>query len=332
MLQWLKPKHCSILAMELNSTSVKFLEVSYLGTKPCLLAYGVVPMPAGAIESHLIKDSFAVVNCIKQIFKTHSFSNKAVLLALPDSAIISKIIKISANLKHSEREAVVRLEAANFLSYPLDEINLDFEILDYCRQEPNMLEVLIVATRKENIDQRITLLKEAGLRANVIEPETQALERIFSYFPNAEDAYHLNKVITLIIVSTSLIKFFIFQSDKLIFSAEESTAAEFIADAEKDNSCSFIELMHVKINRLLQLFFSSPAQQKIDQFYLAGEMPNLIALAQMIEEQIVVPTSVFNPFHSLELSIELKNDKQLAILAPSFVLVAGLALRKGKII
>ncbi len=94
----------------------------------------------------MLKDIGAVAASIKKLIDRTRMSTKEVALAVPDSTVISKIVQINAGLSDKEIEELVVVEADKYIPYPIDEINLDFEVLGHSAKNANMLDVLIVAS------------------------------------------------------------------------------------------------------------------------------------------------------------------------------------------
>jgi type IV pilus assembly protein PilM len=177
VLKLLKPKHRSILGIDISSSAVKILEISGSGEDICVEGYGREEIPASALEGNMIKDVDVVANCIKKLVERLRFTSKNVALAVPDSAVISKVVQINEGLTDLEMEELVVIEADKYIPYPIDEINLDFEVLGHSAKSSSLLDVLIVASRAENVNTRVEAAHRAGLEPKIVDVESYAVER-----------------------------------------------------------------------------------------------------------------------------------------------------------
>ena len=129
MLNLFKSQHRSILGIDISPTSVKILEISKTGDQYCVEGYARAMLPESAMEGDVIKDADAVANTIKNLVFTAELTCKQVACAVPESTAISKIIQINDGLSDQEIEELVIVEADKYIPYPIDEINIDFNVI-----------------------------------------------------------------------------------------------------------------------------------------------------------------------------------------------------------
>ena len=94
-----------------------------------------------------------------------SFDNFGDAVAVSGSAVITKVISLPASLSDSEMESQIQLEADQYIPYPLEEVNIDFEVQGASEKNPELVDVLLAASRSENVDDRVAALEAAYLRA-----------------------------------------------------------------------------------------------------------------------------------------------------------------------
>ena len=131
MLKLVKPKNPGVLGIDISSSSVKILEISGSGPNLCVEQFGRGALPAHALDGHVIKDIAAVSHCIKKICDQAHFTSKQVVLAVPDSTAISKVMQVDKGLTETVIEELVFIEADKYISSSINEINLDFEDTRY---------------------------------------------------------------------------------------------------------------------------------------------------------------------------------------------------------
>ncbi|VEB36361.1 Tfp pilus assembly protein, ATPase PilM [Legionella cherrii] len=351
LLKLFQPKHRSILGIDITSTSVKVLEIS--GQEGALVVenYGREVLPSNAMDGNTIKDIDVVSRCIKKVIDRLHTSCKQVALAVPDAAIISKVIQINEGLNDEEMEELIVTEADKYIPYPIDEINLDFEILGQSEKNPHMLDVLIVASRAENVNQRVETAVRAGLDAIVIDVESYAVERAAQQIAKDLPASGQDKTIAIIDVGASYTHLFVLQGMKLVYSREEkfggkqliesiaehykmtleqATLAkengELPEDYEKEVLEPFKEDILLQIKRTLQFFYSTSQDGDVDHILLAGGLAKLPGLVSLVQERLGMSTTIANPFSYMTpgkmMNLDAVNND-----APSLMVACGLALR-----
>jgi type IV pilus assembly protein PilM len=351
VLKLFSPRHRSILGIDISSSAVKILEISGTGDRLCVEGYGREALPPNALDGNVIKDIQAVANCIKTLFDKSRLTCKHVALAVPDSAVISKTVQINDGLNDMELEELVVIEADKYIPYPIDEINLDFEILGHSAKNSAMLDILIVASRAENVNSRIEAISLAGLEAKVVDVESYAVERAAQLLTRDLPAGGQDKIVAIIDIGANYTHLFVLNGMKLIFSREEkfggieltTAIAEYYkmsleqafraqnegalpADYATEVLEPFKEMILLQIKRTLQFFYSTSQHGFVDHIVLAGGVANQPGLSLLIQEALGVTTSIANPLSSMAFSKKVNLDV-INNDAPALMVACGLALR-----
>lgn len=351
MLKLFKHRHSSILGIDISSTSVKALEISFDGDKYTVEGYGSIALPESVMEGSIIKDIDAVAMSIRKLLLTTHLTCKQAALAVPDSTAISKVIQISEGLKEEEIEELVVMEADKYIPYPIDEINIDFDILGPSSKNSAMLDVMLVASRSENVNNRIDTISRAGLEAKIVDVESYAVERASQLLATELPNGGANKIIAIIDIGAVYTRFFVLHGLKIIFSREEEFGGKQLIDSimqryqmkeedaliameqgklpedyENDVLRPFNESILLQVKRALQFFFSTSHHTFVDYIMLAGGVAKQPGIAQLFQEHINIPTSVANPFVNMNLSKKV-NREQITKDSPGLLVACGLALR-----
>lgn len=351
MLKLFKPKQRSLLGIDISSSSIKILEISGSGDALCVEGYGREVLPSNALDGNLIKDIEAVADCIKKLFVKSKLTSKQVALAVPDSAVISKIVQINDGLNDEEMEELVVIEADKYIPYPIDEINLDFEILGHSAKNSAMLDILIVASRAENVNSRVEAVTRAGLEPKVVDVESYAVERAAQQLAKELPADGQDKIVAIIDIGARFSHLFVLHGMKLIFSREEKFGGMQLTDAIADQYnmtheqaiegriqgtlpadydtlvlAPFKEMLLLQIKRTLQFFYSTSQHGFVDHILLAGGLARQSGLDILIQEQLGVTTTVANPLANMSFS-KTVNVESVNNDAPSLMVACGLALR-----
>lgn len=345
------PKHCSILGIDITSASVKILEISGNAKALCVENYGREVLPPYALDGTVIKDVDVIASSIRTLFNRLQTNCKQVVLAVPDAAIISKIVHINAGLSDEDMEELVVIEADKYIPYPIDEINLDFEVLGHSEKNRSLLEVLLVASRAENVNSRVEAVTRAGLDVLVVDVESFAVARAAQQLAKELPAAGQNKTIAIIDIGVNYTNLFVLHGMKLIYSRDENfggmqlveaisrhyqmTIEQAIlakeqgtlpADYEAQVLAPFKENILVQIKRTLHFFYSTSQEDEVDHILLAGGLARLPGLVGLIQEQLGVATTVANPFSNMSFGTNTPLDF-LNHDAPSLMVACGLALR-----
>lgn len=173
-------KASTMLGVDISTTAVKILQLSPSGNKYKVENYIIRPLPANSVVEKNISDIDAVGECIAKAVSILKPSLKDAAVAVAGSAAITKTIEMNAALSDAEMENQIVVEADQYIPYPLDEVSIDFERQKLSERSPEMVEVLLAACRRENVDARVTALELGGLNAKVVDIEAYAIERAFT--------------------------------------------------------------------------------------------------------------------------------------------------------
>ncbi|KTD24795.1 type IV pilus assembly protein PilM [Legionella lansingensis] len=342
MFKRFKPLDHSIIGIDITPLSIKVVEISKTSDHFVVDNINSEPLPANALVDNQIKDQDAITACVKKLIHGTSLRGKtAAVLAIPNSAIITKVIQVSSKVPEREMEESVFLEASKYFSYPINEINLDFIIQGPSDTHAHQLDVLVIACRAENINGRVEAISRAGLVVKVVEMESNSLERIIPWL--CHSTLNQTQRIAVINVNRFSATLHVIDTGKTSFTHEEIFAANpWVKRFEQDHETLDSAFIHNKIQheldkislssdlilrhlkRMLQ-FFSSTTAHRLDHIFLAGEIFDLPHLAQCLQETIRTPTTVANPFRRMKFSIPPCPTKMAK--AASFILACGLALR-----
>jgi type IV pilus assembly protein PilM len=351
MLKLLKPNVHSVLGLDISSTSVKAIELSGKDDNRCIEGFGSELLPPNVVEGHTIKDIDAVAHSIKQLVSRSHLKSKFVTLAVPDSAVISKILQVNDDLNETEIEEFIIMEADKYIPYPIEEISIDFEILGRSLKSSTMLDVLIVASRSENVSSRVEAVTKAGLQVKIVDVESFAIERAIQLLAKDLPAQGEDKVIAVIDIRDEFANLYVLHRMKIIYTRQDEfggkqlieeiaqqygvTNAEALQMKAQDKLPEdyvekvlnpFIEVLLLHVKRSLQFFFSTSHHGFVDHILLAGVVARLPDLAQLIERSTKIPTSIANPTSHLRLSSRV-NTTRIFNEAPSLLIACGLALR-----
>ncbi len=352
-LPFFSSKTPPLLGLDIGSSSVKIVELTDAGGGTLRLErYAIEPIPRGAVVDGNIDKIEVVAEAVKRAWRRTGTRVKNVAMALPASAVITKRIALPANLREEEMEMQVESEANQYIPFALDEVSLDFQVLGAIPNAPDDVEVLIAASRKEKVEDRMAVAQSSGLNPVVVDVESfaarAALARLVGQLPNQGEGL----VIAVFYVGANTTGVTVLLDGEAIYEREQPFGGQQLtgdisraygisvedaeqkkrngdlpANFEADVLKPFIDSTTTEITRALQFFFTSTPYTRVDQIMLAGGSSVLTGLPEALMERAQVPTSVISPFKGMELAANLR-ERQLRLDAPALLTPCGLAMRR----
>ena len=346
-----KKKSTPLLGIDISASAIKLLELSESGGKYRIESYAVEPLPANSVVEKNIADADAVGEAIGRAVKKSGSRTKYGAAAVSGSAVITKVITMSAGLSDEDMESQIQLEADQYIPFPLEEVSMDFEILGPTEGNEEQVDVLLAASRSENVDLRIAALEVGGLEAKVVDVEAFALENAVAMMARELFGGGQGQVIAVADVGSAATTFSVLENLKIVYSREQAFGgAQLTEDIQRRYGLSyeeaglakrqgglpdnygpevlepFKESMAQQISRAQQFFFSSSSIKQIDHLILAGGCASIEGISEIVETAVGIPTVIANPFANMSLASRvpaqaLNND------APSLMVSCGLALR-----
>lgn len=346
-----KKKSTQLLGIDISASAIKLLELSESGGKYRIESYAVEPLPANSVVEKNIADADAVGEAIGRAVKKSGSRTKYGAAAVSGSAVITKVITMSAGLSDEDMESQIQLEADQYIPFPLEEVSMDFEILGPTEGNEEQVDVLLAASRSENVDLRIAALEVGGLEAKVVDVEAFALENAVAMMARELFGGGAGQIIAVADVGSAATTFSVLENLKIVYSREQAFGgAQLTEDIQRRYGLSyeeaglakkqgglpdnygpevlepFKESMAQQISRAQQFFFSSSSIAQIDHLILAGGCASIEGISEIIETAVGIPTVIANPFANMSLASRvpaqaLNND------APSLMVSCGLALR-----
>ncbi len=348
-------KKPQLLGLDISSTAVKLLELSQqsgrAGSRYRVESYAVEPLTPNAVVEKNIADVEEVGKAIKNVIRKAGTRTKQVAVAVSGSAVITKIISMPASLGDSEMEAQIQLEADQYIPYPLEEVNIDFEIQGPSEKNPEMVDVLLAASRSENVDDRVAALEIAGLECEIVDVEAYAMENacamLVDQWPQGGD----EQTVAVADIGATTTTLNVLHQNKIIYTREQNFGGKQLTEEIQrryglsmeeagmakrqgglpDNYIPevldpFREAMVQQVNRAIQFFFSASAYNNVDLVVLAGGSSSIPGFDELIQERLGVDAIVANPFANMSVGTRVK-PQAVSNDAPALMIACGLALR-----
>ena len=343
-------KKVSSVGIDITSTAVRLLELSKVDNRLCVEAYSVFSLPSGVVDERTIVKMGEVGTAIQSAIHSSGIRLNRVITAVPSSSIINKVISMPSGLTDDQMETLIALDADQHIPYAIEEVAFDFEVLGQTPGRQDRVDVLLVACRRESVDQCLEVLELAGLVPKVVDIEIYALERAYELVrPTAGlDVAATAALINIGAFTTTIsvlnrganvyadVQFLGGKqlTDNIVSrygvdrpEAERLLSQRRLREYEEEELCApFAEAIAQQVDRSLQFFYSSSAFHSVDHIFLGGDAVLLSRIAPMVESRTSVPASVANPFVNMSISPSV-NAVALNADAPGMMVAAGLALR-----
>jgi len=350
ILGFLERKSKPVLGLDISSTSVKLLELSRQGDRYRVESYAVKALPPNAVVEKNINEVDAVGEAIRASVQHSKSKTKDAAVAVAGSAVITKVIEMPGGLSDDALETQISLEADQYIPYPLEEVAIDFEVQGESTSNPEQVDVLLAACRRENVDLRVTALEQGGLVPKVVDVEAYTMERAFGLiaeqFEEQED-----QVVAIVDIGATMTTLSVLVGGKTVYMREQLFGGKQLTEeiqrryglsmeeaglAKKQGGLPddydsevlepFKDVVIQQVTRSLQFFFSSSQYNDVDHIILAGGVASLEGLSELIESKLGTQATVANPFLNMSVSSRV-NATALANDAPSLMIATGLAMR-----
>ena len=347
------PKAPPLFGLDISSSSVKMLEIAEAGKGAYRVErYVIEPLPRDATVDGNISNLESVVEAVKRGYKRLGTRSKHVAMAVPTGAVITKKIIVPASLRENELEVQVESEANQYIPFALEEVNLDFQVVGPSPTSPDEQEVMIAATRKEKVEDRVAVAESAGLKAMVMDIEAFAQQSALGLVVKQLPSGGKDMNVAIVDVGANVMNVSVMRNEQSIYTREQAFGGNQLTqdivarygmsadeaenakrsgglpdDFETEVLRPFMENLSMEVQRALQFFFTSTQYHSVEQILLAGGSAVIPGMDEVVHTRTQVPTMVANPFASMQASPRIQL-KKLMVDAPSLIVACGLAMRR----
>jgi type IV pilus assembly protein PilM len=345
------PKAESILGVDIASTSVKIVELSGRNADSVELSgYVIEPLPREAITDGNIVNVEMVAEAVRRARRKLGSRTKNAATCLPSGMVFSKKVPKPSDLSDDDLEFQIEADANQYVPFPLDEVNIDYQVLGPAKGVEGEVEVLLSAARKEKIEERVASIEASGLRAKVVDVDSYALQAAYAYLAAQLPRQGSGQNIAVFDIGAATTRLYVMHEGEMVFSressfggnqltqdiqrafnmtSEEAEAAKIEgglpSNYEGDVLKPYIDTLAIELSRALQFFFTSTSSQQIDHVFLGGGVSRIAGLAEAVARRTNVHTTIANPFAGMPAG---KAAKGATKDAPALLTACGLAMRR----
>jgi len=341
-----------LIGLDITTSSVKLIELLDTGRGYRVESFAAEPTPPNAINDKAIVDAEAVGEAVRRAVKRSGTKAREAAVAISGDAAITKVIQMPKNLGDADLEGQVELQADQYIPFPMEEVSFDYEIIGESERDPDMVDVLLVATRTENVDQRQAAVQAAGLMARVVDVEAFAVENACALLTHQMPDGGIEKFIAIVDFGASTTTFSVLHNLKVIYTRDFAFGGQQLTEeimrtyglsledagrAKKEGGLpsnyqpevldAFMDDMSQQVSRSLQFFLASgTGRDQPDQVLVCGGCANIPGVADVIGSRIGIATEIGDPLGQMKLSSRAKSHGVQKD-ATALLTACGLALR-----
>ncbi len=319
-------RRSDLFALDIGSSSLKLVELKKTAKGYELTRAGILHLPPETIVEGTIMDSSALTESIKKLVQAHKPRTKNVATAVSGHSVIVKKISLPA-MSEEEIEHSIQWEAEQYIPFNVNEVNLDFQLIQGTAaqsEDSGQMEVLLVAAKKELIEDYRTILEGAGLRPVVIDVASFAIQNMYETNYDCEEG----EVVAMFNIGASSTNINMFRNGSSLFtrdihfggnqfneeiqralhvSYEEAEVLKLGSSSQAERHKAEVkaimdrvtEALMAEVQRSLEFFSATSGDEKIHRVVLSGGCSLLAGLAQKMEGRLGLPVEVANPFRRI---------------------------------
>jgi type IV pilus assembly protein PilM len=340
-----------LIGLDIGSKSIKAAQIAETKKGYALGRFGIVDIPPGLIEDGAIKDAEQIAGMIRSLFKDYGIKGQSVAMSVGGYSVIVKKINVQS-MSEEQLQETISFEAEQYIPFDISDVNLDFQILGENINNPNQMNVLLVAAKKEMVNDYVNLAQMAGLNPCIVDVDAFALQNIYELNHSPEDGEN----IALIDIGASKTSLNILKGKTSVFMRDVSLGCGQINQKIASLiDCSIIEAEQIKfggqsdkitsgdlsdiissvvsdwcteIRRALDFFYSTYPDDQIKKIVLSGGGGNIKELRQLLSVETSAEVTTINPFEMFSIDENRFDVDFLKRIAPQASISMGLATRK----
>ncbi|MFC1798922.1 type IV pilus biogenesis protein PilM [Thermodesulfobacteriota bacterium] len=355
-------KKFNIVGLDIGSSSIKVGEIVDTKKGSTLKNFGMTNIPPGVIEEGTIKDPEVAAETISNLFKETGIKEHNIALSIGGFSIIVKNISVQT-MTEEELQETIQLEAEQYIPFDISDVNLDFQIVGENEHNPNQMDVILVAAKKEMVDDYFHVVQMAKLNPIILDVDAFALQNIYemNYYKTespeeSEENTPDEGSIALIDIGASKTSLNIIKGAASVFmrdvslgcgqinqkiisiadcTPEESEQLKFSENPEKISKNDLIEITTsivtdwcTEIRRALDFFYSTYPEGHINKIVLSGGGANIKEFRDLLSVETSTDVETIDPFKNLDIDDSRFDPSYLEKVAPQAAICMGLSIRR----
>jgi type IV pilus assembly protein PilM len=339
-----------LIGLDIGSRTIKACEIIQTKKGRTLEKFGMVDIDSGLIEEGAIREPEVVAGNIRQLMQSNGFRENNVAISIGGYSVIVKKINVQTMSEEQLQESI-HFEAEQYIPFDISDVNLDFQILGENEHNPNQMSVLLVAAKKEMVNDYVNLAQLAGLNPCIIDVDAFALQNIFEVNYDTK-----NENVALIDIGASKTSLNILKGDASVFMRDVSLGcgqinqkiasiadctideADSLKFGDSSNRISQEDLSDIissvvsdwctEIRRALDFFYSTYPEEQIKKIVLSGGGGSIKEFRQLLAVETSAEVQTINPFENIHYDESRFEPSYIERIAPQASICMGLAIRR----
>ena len=342
----------NLVGLDIGSHTVKVVQVSTASTPMSLLNVGLASVPPEAFVEGRVSKAELVARSVQQLVSHLKIKDKSVASSISGYEVMIKKIEMPT-MSEDELTNRMQIELGQYIPYNIEEVDVDYQILDVAKDRPNFMDVLLVAAKKESVADHVGLIKMAGLDPVIIDVDYFALGNAFEATYGLKD----NETVALLDIGASKAIMSILSRgvpiftrgismggyqitdrirDRFKLSQEEAEQAK-LSDGSTELPKKELEEIVVsavlkwvrELRRAIDFYYSNFPDNRIDKVFLSGGSCRIAGLDRVFRNDLDIEVEIFNPLARMEYDTKAFDPDYISYIGPQMAVALGLALRKA---
>ncbi len=344
-------KKKDLIGIDIGSSSVKMVHLKEAKGGYQLAGLGLAMLPAEAIVDNAIMDSGSIVEVVKGLVESQKLKTKNVATSISGHSVIIRKIQLPI-MTEEEMEASIQWEAEQYIPFEISEVNIDFEILGPDANDASLMNVILVAAKKDFVNDYVALFKECGLNPQVVDIDCFAVENVYdvNYGSNEEE------IVALIDMGASSMNVNVLRGGMSVFTRDIQVGgnayneeiqkrlglnnedaeivklggevADVTAEAVTEVMEDATESLTQEVQRSIDFFSATSADEKVQKVFITGGVSKVPSVRTSLENRLGVEVHVIDPWRQIAFSEKDFDLEYLQAMGPVYTVAAGLAMRR----
>jgi type IV pilus assembly protein PilM len=342
-------KKKEVIGIDIGSSSVKLVQLKDLKGSYQLLNAGIVPLPPEAIVDNTLMDSSLIANAVKNLVTSLGVKTKDVACSISGNSVIIRKITLPV-MPVEELEDQITWEAEQYIPFDINDVNMDFQILSPDSIDPSKMLVMLVASKRDIINDYVTVFNEAGMVLSVVDVDSFAVQNAFEM----NHDIGTEEVVALVNVGASVMNINVIKDGTSLFTRDVQMGGNLYTEeiqkqlgvsgfeaesmkilATETNNSELLEVL-TKVNetvtqeirRSLDFYNSTASDDRITKVFVSGGSSKGYKFIDSVSEKVDLPVEMINPFAKLKFNEKDFDPEYLQEIGPLMAVTVGLAIRR----
>lgn len=347
-----------LIGVDIGTYAIKLVCLKKVSGQWSLIRWGMVPYGEEIpLDTPLVDRRSQAVAALQTYLRTAEFPSKKAVTSVCGNSVIVRYVKM-AKMPPEELSKSIKFEAEPYIPFNIEDVNLGFSILGEVVEDGQaQMETVLVAAKRDSVDLRVDVLREAGLQPVILDVDAFALENAYETAfppPQSDTVLFMNVgasftnmsivekgisrvVRDVFIAGNSFTKAIQRQFQCDIKVAEQKKITYGLAENPEDAEAQQVSEVLIpvardlltEVQRSIDFYLSQGSDRSVQKIYLCGGSANLKMLDQFLTNELKIPVEVFNPLAMVQNAPADLSEEQKMLL-PQMAVAVGLATRREK--